>query len=39
MEAIVGAAGLLAHDAWLVTGALASAGRGSEAVEVFDAVA
>jgi hypothetical protein len=39
VEAIVGAVGLLAYDAWLVTGALASAGRGAEAVEVFDAVA
>jgi hypothetical protein len=39
IEVIVGAVGLLAFDAWLVTGALAGAGRGDDAVEVFDAVA
>jgi hypothetical protein len=35
---VVGAVGLLAHDAWLVTGALAGVGREQDAVEVFDAI-
>jgi hypothetical protein len=38
-EPVVGAVGLLAFDAWLVTGALAGSGRGDSAVEVFDALA
>jgi hypothetical protein len=38
-EPSVGAAGLLAADARLVVGALALAGRGSTAVEVFDELA
>ncbi len=38
-EPVIGAVGLLAHDAWLVSGALAGVGRGSTAVEVFDALA
>jgi hypothetical protein len=38
-ERAVGAAGLLAGDAWLVAGALEIAGRGPESVAVFDALA
>ncbi|HEY7223099.1 MAG TPA: hypothetical protein VH561_05725 [Micromonosporaceae bacterium] len=37
-EPVVGAVALLAHDAWLVTGALAGAGRDPDALEIFDAV-
>src|SRR5690606_22629955 len=36
---VIGVVGLLAHDAWLVTGALAAVGRDQEALEIFDAVA
>lgn len=36
---VIGAAALLAADAWLVRGALEVAARGESAVEVFDAVA
>lgn len=38
-ERVVGAAGLLAVDAWLVVGALEVAARGREALEIFDALA
>lgn len=38
-ESVVAAIGLLAHDAWLVTDALAGAGRDREAGELFDALA
>jgi hypothetical protein len=38
-EPVTGAVALLAHDAWLVTAALAGVGRGSEALEWFDALA
>jgi len=38
-ESVVGAVGLLAHDAWLVTGALAGAGRDGDALELLDALA
>ncbi|HYL08060.1 MAG TPA: hypothetical protein VEU76_05895 [Candidatus Udaeobacter sp.] len=36
---IAGAAGLLAHDAWLTRAALAAAARGGEGRRIFDAVA
>lgn len=38
-EPVVGAVGLLAYDAWLVTGALAGVGRDRDAVELLDALA
>jgi hypothetical protein len=38
-EPVLGAVGLLAHDAWLVTGALGGVGRDRDAVELFDALA
>lgn len=38
-EPVIGAVGLLAHDAWLVTGALAGAGRNHAAVELIDELA
>jgi hypothetical protein len=38
-EAAVGTAGLLAEDAWRVVGALSVAGRGDDALAVFDAMA
>jgi len=36
---VIGAAALLAADAWLVQAALEAAGRGPDAMETFDAVA
>jgi hypothetical protein len=36
---VVAAVGLLAHDAWLVTGALAGVGRDRNATELFDELA
>lgn len=38
-EPVVGTVAMLAHDAWLVTGALAGVERAPDAVEVFDALA
>lgn len=38
-QRVIGAVGLLAYDAWLVTGALAGVGRDQEASELFDALA
>jgi hypothetical protein len=38
-EPVIGAVGLLAHDAWLVNGALAGVGRSQEALELIDALA
>lgn len=38
-DRVIGAAALLAADAWLVRGALEVAARGASALEVFDAVA
>lgn len=39
-EPVIGVVALLAHDAWLVRGALAAVGRqGNEALELFDAMA